>query len=174
MDGDDLALLQQTEVTPTRFAGRHQLLNQFDRFRREVDTAQVGGMEDVYRQAFEVLATSKVAQALGGERPRESAVAEALGYLRGDAAAALHVANACCALGALDDMFAILEGYYFDRGEWAKIAPAAGDADRTTQALFLPPMKPAWTDARFGPLLRRIGLEDYWRQSGTMPDFRRA
>lgn len=121
-----------------------------------------------------VRAMRAVAQALGGERPRESAVAEALGYLRGDAAAALHVANACCALGALDDMFAILEGYYFDRGEWAKIAPAAGDADRTTQALFLPPMKPAWTDARFGPLLRRIGLEDYWRQSGTMPDFRRA
>src|SRR4051794_26286017 len=72
MDGDDLALLKQTEVAPARFAGRQQLLGQFDRFRREVDTVEVGGMESVYRRAFEVLATSKVAQALdvGREDPR--------------------------------------------------------------------------------------------------------
>lgn len=64
MDGDDLALLKQTEVAPARFAGRQQLLSQFDRFRREVDSVEVGGMENVYRRAFDVLATSKVAQAL--------------------------------------------------------------------------------------------------------------
>ena len=70
-------------------------------------------------------------------------------------------------------MFAILDGYYFNQGEWAKVAPAAGDADRVTQALFLPPMKAAWNDRRFGLMLQRIGLEDYWRRSGTRPDFRR-
>ncbi|WP_406694652.1 DUF1501 domain-containing protein [Singulisphaera sp. Ch08] len=68
MDGDDLALLKQTEVAPARFAGRKQLLSQFDQFRREVDTVEVGGMESVYRRAFEVLATSRVAQALDVER----------------------------------------------------------------------------------------------------------
>lgn len=68
MDGDDLALLKQTEVAPARFAGRKQLLNQFDQFRRAVDTVEVGGMESVYRRAFEVLATSRVAQALDVER----------------------------------------------------------------------------------------------------------
>jgi hypothetical protein len=35
-------------------------------------------------------------------------------------------------------------------------------------------MKAAWSDARFAPLLKRIGLEEYWRQSGTQPDFRRS
>jgi hypothetical protein len=53
------------------------------------------------------------------------------------------------------------------------VAPAASDADRVTQALFLPPMKAAWNDRRFGLMLQRIGLEDYWRKSGTRPDFRR-
>jgi hypothetical protein len=34
-------------------------------------------------------------------------------------------------------------------------------------------MKAAWRDRSFARLLQRIGLEDYWRQTGTVPDFRR-
>jgi hypothetical protein len=120
-----------------------------------------------------VRAMRAVAQALGGERPPPSAVEEALSFLRGNPAAALPVANACCALGALDHSFAIFDGYYFDAGKWAVVAPAASDADRITLPLFLPPMKAAWSDPRFAKLLQRIGLEDYWRRSGTTPDFRR-
>ena len=78
------------------------------------------------------------------------------------------------ALGTLDETFQILDGYYFNQGRWAQVAPAAGDPDRITQPLFLPPMKAAWADRRFGRLLQRLGLEDYWRQSGTIPDFRRT
>jgi hypothetical protein len=115
-----------------------------------------------------------VAQALGGERPARSAVDEALAFLGKNPAAALRIANACSALGSLSDTFEILDGYYFDAGKWAKVAPAAGDADRITQPLFLPPMKAAWSDPRFGSLLQRTGLEDYWRKSGTQPDFRRT
>ena len=114
-----------------------------------------------------------VAQALGGQRPARSAVEEALSFLGKNPVAALRIANACSALGALDDTFEILDGYYFDAGKWAKVAPAAGDADRITQPLFLPPMKAAWSDPRFAQLLQRTGLEDYWRKSGTQPDFRR-
>jgi len=119
-----------------------------------------------------VRAMRATAEALAGTRPAPSAIVETLTFLRSNPAAALHVANACSALGALDDAFAILEGYYFDAGKWAGVAPRAGDADRITQPLFLPPMKPAWSDARFAPLLQRIGLEDYWKQSGTVSDFR--
>jgi tetratricopeptide (TPR) repeat protein len=115
-----------------------------------------------------------VAQALGGQRPPRSAVDEALAFLDKNPAAALRIANACSALGALADTFQILDGYYFDAGKWAKVAPRAGDADRITQPLFLPPMKAAWSDPRFAQLLQRTGLEDYWRKSGTEPDFRRA
>ena len=115
-----------------------------------------------------------VAQALGGQRPPATAVDEALAFLSKNPSAALRIANACSALGALDETFEILDGYYFDAGKWAKVAPAAGDADRITQPLFLPPMKAAWADPRFARLVQRIGLEDYWRRSGIVPDFRRT
>jgi hypothetical protein len=70
--------------------------------------------------------------------------------------------------------FAILQGYYFGEGPWHKVTPEGGDQDRATSSLFLPPMKSVWPDPRFTRLLQRIGLEDYWRQSGTIPDFRKA
>jgi hypothetical protein len=121
-----------------------------------------------------VRAMRATAEAIAGQRQTGWAVEEVLKFLRGNPPAALRVANACTALGVLDDAFAIFEGYYFGTGRWASVAPAAGDADRQTSALFLPPMKPAWRDPRFGELVQRIGLEDYWRQSGSVPDFRRT
>jgi tetratricopeptide (TPR) repeat protein len=114
-----------------------------------------------------------VATALAGAQPAKPAVDELLALLRNNPGAALNVANACSALGALDDMFAILDGYYFDAGKWASVAPLGGDQDRITSPLFLPPMKAPWTDPRFASLLQRTGLDDYWRKSGTQPDFRR-
>ena len=146
-------------------------------------TGRAGEALDLLREGAErppeiredfVRAIRAGAEALAGARTAEYAVSEALAFLGNNPASALHVANACSALGAVDDTFRILEGYYFNSGEWAAVAPAAGDPDRITNALFLPPMKATWSDPRFGPLLRRIGLEDYWLQSGTVPDFRRA
>jgi hypothetical protein len=100
-------------------------------------------------------------------------VDQVLRFLRKNPATALYVANACSALEALDDTFAILQGYYFNSGEWAAVAPLAGDQDRITSPLFLPPMRSAQTDPRFKRLLQSIGLEEYWRQTGTVPDFRK-
>jgi Protein of unknown function (DUF1501) len=68
IDGDDLALLKQEAVTPERFAGRRRLLAQFDQFRRTVDAAELGGMDSCYQRAFDVLTTSRVAQALDLDR----------------------------------------------------------------------------------------------------------
>lgn len=68
MDGEDLALLKGRAVAPARFEGRRNLLGQFDQFRRAVDTLEVGGMDNVYRRAFDVLASDKVARALDVER----------------------------------------------------------------------------------------------------------
>ncbi len=83
------------------------------------------------------------------------------------------VAQRCAALGDLDSAFALLHGYFFGEGEWAKVAPAAGDMDRSTAALFEPPMKTLWTDSRFAALTRRIGLDRYWHATGKRPDFQR-
>jgi hypothetical protein len=68
----------------------------------------------------------------------------------------------------------MLDGYYFGEGDWAMLAPPGGDEDRITHPLFQPVMQPIWAERAFQPLLERIGLEDYWRQSGTLPDYRRT
>ena len=83
------------------------------------------------------------------------------------------VAQRAAALGESDTAFAILDGYYFARGPFAKLAPVAGDEDRMTSNLFEPAMSQLWRDRRFGRLVDEIGLEKYWRDSSSMPDFRR-
>ena len=64
MDGDDLACSSARDVPPERFDQRRGLLDQFDQFRRQIDSAEIGGMDDVYRRAFDVLTSDKVAKAL--------------------------------------------------------------------------------------------------------------
>ncbi len=47
MEGDDLALLKPpANVPPPRFDRRKALLDQFDQFRRSIDNAEVGGMDE--------------------------------------------------------------------------------------------------------------------------------
>ena len=116
----------------------------------------------------------ETARALVGQRPGPDALARNLDYLRMHPAAALDVAQACVALGDPETAFEIFEGYYFGRGPWASATPLGGDEDRYTSPLFQPVMRPIWKSPIFAPLLRRIGLEDYWEQSGTTPDFRAA
>lgn len=113
------------------------------------------------------------AEALAGQRDAASAIKQDLDYLDSNPKVALQVAQACVALGAQDQAFALLDGYYFGEGEWSRLAPAGGDQDRLTSPLFQPPMRRVWQDPRFDRLLDRIGLTTYWRQSGTVPDFRR-
>jgi hypothetical protein len=112
------------------------------------------------------------AEALAGARPRADGINAALMYVKSHPRAALAVGQALVALGDLATAFELFEGYYFDRGRFASLAPIGGDRDRMTGRLFQPPMKAAWSDPRFPDLLRRIGLEEYWQQSGTVPDFR--
>jgi Protein of unknown function (DUF1501) len=68
LQGEDLALVRQTEVAPDRFAGRRSLLSRFDQCRRELESAEVEGMDSSYQKAFEVLTSSKVAKALDVDR----------------------------------------------------------------------------------------------------------
>jgi hypothetical protein len=37
--------------------------------------------------------------------------------------------------------------------------------------LFRPYMAPIWRDPRFMPLMKQLGLVDYWQKSGHWPDF---
>jgi hypothetical protein len=65
MEPETLALLKPpADVSPPRFDRRQALLGQFDQFRRRVDNAEIGGMDGIYRRAFDVLSSDKVARAL--------------------------------------------------------------------------------------------------------------
>jgi tetratricopeptide (TPR) repeat protein len=115
-------------------------------------------------------AASATAKALTGQISSAQAVAQNLAFLKTNHRLALPVAQACAAMGDASACFQLLEGYYFGRGEWRALAPAAGDQDRQTSPLFQPPMRGIWSDKRFADLVRRIGLSSYWQVSGSRPD----
>ena len=121
-----------------------------------------------------IAAMQVTAKALNGAGDVAAAVAKNLAYLKSSPTAVFEAAHACTALGAGEDAINLLEGYYFGEGEWSALAPRGGDYDRVTSPLFQPPMRPIWKEGRFGRLLARIGLGKYWRQSGTVPDFRKS
>jgi hypothetical protein len=65
VEREDLALLSPpTDVSAPRFDRRKALLGEFDHFRRYVDNAEVDGMDAIYRRAFDILTSDKVAKAL--------------------------------------------------------------------------------------------------------------
>jgi len=121
-----------------------------------------------------IAAVSATAEALAGRRSAAVAIKSALDYAADNPSAVLQVAQACVTLGSAATAYALFDGYYFGEGEWAKLAPVGGDEDRVTSPLFQPAMREIWRDQAFDRLLGRIGLNDYWRRSGTRPDFRLA
>jgi hypothetical protein len=120
-----------------------------------------------------IAAVRATAQGLAGQLAPAAAAKAALAYLETNPQSALQVAQACVALGEAATAHEIFRGYYFGEGRWSKLAPLGGDEDRMTSILFQPPMRGIWGDPRFDQLLDRIGLSNYWRQSGTVPDFRK-
>ena len=76
------------------------------------------------------------------------------------------------ALGRVDEAFELANAYYFSRGY--RIAGDTRENERDTIILFAPVTKPMRGDPRFDSLVDDIGLERFWRQSGTQPDYRAA
>jgi len=118
-------------------------------------------------------ALEATAAALAGQARPADAVDRNLSLLKMDPAAVFAVAHAATALGDAQTALALLKGYYFREPDWAQLAPVGGDQDRQTAFLFQPPMQNLWRNPSFGALLERIGLNAYWRQSGSLPDYRR-
>ena len=67
-------------------------------------------------------------------------------------------AQRCAALGDSATAMDLFEGFYLGRGPWARLAPAAGNEDRSTMALFEPPTSGLRHDPRYLALLGRLGL----------------
>jgi tetratricopeptide (TPR) repeat protein len=78
-------------------------------------------------------------------------------------------------LGMVDLLFAWLEVYFLGgvvNGQ--RVAPPGPLDSRACSLLFAPTLLSLRNAPRFASLLARTGLEDYWRKSGTQPDFRRG
>lgn len=117
----------------------------------------------------EVKIESVLVPAIGSSAKQRSAAAEKLaGLVRAEPSLAATALTGMVLLGELNPAFSILEGHYFGRGQWAFVR---SERPRTL-FLFLPYLAPLRADARFGRILSEVGLEDYWRTSGSQPDYR--
>ena len=82
-------------------------------------------------------------------------------------------------LGRVDTAFEMANAYYFDRGFSVPSlrfirgqGTYSSPPDRRTAIIFLPSMARMRADPRFETLVGDLGLADYWRKSGTHPDYR--
>ena len=84
----------------------------------------------------------------------------------------LNMALQAVVLGRAGFALDILEGVFSNVGEWAE--PPSAKTELATHPLFQPHARPLWDEPRFSRILATVGLEDYWRLTGTLPDYRRA
>ena len=116
-------------------------------------------------------------KALAGLGTVKAAVEASLEAARYRQSSAVQMIPLLALLGAVDDAFAVADGYYLDRGpvkvphKFGKAEPSIVEMrERMTKWLFVPTARSLWLDPRFRLLCREIGLVDYWRSAGIRPD----
>ena len=117
---------------------------------------------------IEIETTLLEAFASGSTEAKRLAATRLAGFARSEPIYVPIIAGAFTLLGEATPAFEMLEGYYFARGSWR-----AAHQDRPmTAVLFLASTAALRKQPRFSVLLRETGLERYWVETGTTPDFR--
>lgn len=107
--------------------------------------------------------------AKGSVAARRDAAARLADHARSDPRYVPVVLGGLSLVGDVATGLDMLEGYYLARGPWR-----AAHQDRPmTSVLFLASTAPIREDRRFDALLRDTGLERYWAETKTVPDYRR-
>lgn len=103
----------------------------------------------------------------------DSAVKDLADFARLDTGPPVPQAFQCVMLGRPEVALEMLEGCYLGIGEWSSKRPAEPSSS-AAHPLFQPQARALWREPRFEAILSGIGLEQYWRETGTMPDYRRG
>ena len=108
----------------------------------------------------------------------EAAMAGTIAQLARSPAAAVNGICLANKVGDLDAAFTMADAYLLRRGPRVGVLrngpdqPALTDQRwQMTMMLFIPATAPMRADERFMPLCNDMGMVDYWRASGTRPDF---
>lgn len=140
------------------------LTQRYQEAQRLFSTSQPAGAD---RRDIELEKALAAALAGGSEITRRSTATTFVEAARRDNVLATNAALVNGLLGFPDAAFEILHGYYFGRGPWRQ----THSTRPRTIFLFNESARPLRSDSRFGPLLTELGLEDYWKRTGSQPDF---
>jgi len=105
----------------------------------------------------------------------EAAASANMAAARRGAGYAENAIECLSAMGRPDDAFAIARALYFGEGfampgQRFSTSRFIVGGRRLTHILFMPATEAMRSDPRFGPLMRDIGIADYWKASGHGPD----
>jgi DNA-binding winged helix-turn-helix (wHTH) protein len=182
----DRAMSEATSLYPTHFAIwfiRYYILMYSGRMSAAIALASDRAQRPSGIPSAEFESIIDVAHALQSRNPADVArvIAAQQARAREGAGYAENAIQFACALGRVDEAFAIAEAYYFGRGftvpeirftvEQGVYTPLR---DRMTYFLFNPATRPMRADPRFAPLVAELGLTAYWAAAGARPDFQRA
>jgi Flp pilus assembly protein TadD len=111
----------------------------------------------------------------------DAAIAANLGLAHIGAGYAENFVGFAAALGRTDDAFRGADALYFDRGFKVGNLRFSSEQrtytdfhDRRTRALFYPSSRPMQRDPRFAVLVDQLGLVQYWKDAGAVPDYQKA
>lgn len=183
-DDLDRAMDQGLRLFPLHFAiwfGRFYILLYSGRLDEAIGFAENKAGRPLSIREEQIDAAVAVARALaGGDRAQQDRIlAQHVALAHIASGFAENAMQYACAFGRLDVAFAVAEAYFFGRGfvvPSIRFPQSVGShsrrADRRAFYLFMPSTAPMRGDARFGGITEELGLERYWRETGTRPDYR--
>jgi DNA-binding winged helix-turn-helix (wHTH) protein len=185
LDAADKAMDEAFRLFPTHFAvwfTRYYLLLYTNRAGQALAMGEDrnGWPTGIPEWNFEMINTVARAIISGRKADVDAAMTANMAAAHKGAGYAENTVQFASTLGRIDDAFAVLDAYYFGRGFETgdiRFAPEqrvyTRQNYRRTRMLFLPSMTAVRADPRFGKLMTELGLAQYWKQAGVLPDYQR-